>query len=202
MSFLYIFLIALVAAFIGALPLGLVNVSVLQAAYQKSIRNSIYIALGATIVEVIYGIIGITIGSILSQIVSQNKWILWVVFAIPALVGILFFLKKPNKVISSSRIGNGFLQGFILNIVSVQVLIYWIIAITYISAQWSVHFNPITFMLLITGIATGKMLVLAGYAYWGQLALKKSGFVMNNINRITGSVIFLMSIIQIARNGF
>jgi threonine/homoserine/homoserine lactone efflux protein len=64
-------LIGLIASILGAVPFGLVNLSVLQAALRKGTRATMPISFGASVVEVGYGILGIMAISFISSVYQQ-----------------------------------------------------------------------------------------------------------------------------------
>jgi L-lysine exporter family protein LysE/ArgO len=69
------FFIALVTTIIGAVPLGLVNLSVADTATKNSTRKSMELASGATLVEVIFALAALLAGATLQNYLNNYNWI-------------------------------------------------------------------------------------------------------------------------------
>lgn len=185
-------------AIIGALPLGLVNLSVLNTSYQHGRREAMLIAHGAAWVEVLFGSIALVAGSLIMDITSDIRFARILVIAIPALLGVIFLLKKQRDLRKKACKSSGFLKGIILNIVSVQVLIYWLIALAYLNAV-QININTEKLLFFGIGIWAGKMLVLWMYAAAAGYILSRSELIASNMNRIIGVVLLISSAIQIIK---
>lgn len=86
--------LAILVTIVGALPFGLVNLTVLDVSYRDGNRNAMRIANGAAWVEVLFGLIALLAGSLISQNIEKNLVIKYLVLMIPAIVGIIFLFKK------------------------------------------------------------------------------------------------------------
>jgi threonine/homoserine/homoserine lactone efflux protein len=198
-SFTYLFLGALVVS-IGALPVGLVNLSVVDASINMNIRKSMKIAYGAAVVEIGFALIALFMGAILSDYLDRNSWVKLIVSSVLIISSIAFFFRKvkvKNKEID--RLSFGFLKGVFLNLISIQVLLFWLIAVSYLSVR---DLFPTTFsqgLLFVIGVWLGKLAVLRVYAVLGKKVAAHSQILSKNINRIIGSVLMLVALIQLIK---
>ncbi|MDA3954282.1 MAG: LysE family transporter [Bacteroidales bacterium] len=189
-------LIGIITAIIGALPFGLVNLTVLDTAYQKGKRHAMNIAFGAAWIEVLFGLSAIMLGNSIVRFTSENQFIHYLILLLPAFVGFIFLFKKDSKNFTSKTKSKGFIKGIFLNLISLQVLVYWIIAITFLSSNHLVIQNRIDILLFLLGIWIGKMTVLWFYSYLSQRIFSKWRFLSLNMNRVIGSILLVTVLIQ------
>ena len=193
-----IILLAIALSVIGALPFGLVNLSVLDTSYRQGKTKALGIAYGAALVEVIFGLSALMAGRTIIRFTEGSTLAGFLVVFIPAVTGAVFFLKGKKTSTIRKRGGAGFLQGVFLNLISIQVLMYWLLAIAFLHAkQWTIE--PRLYLFFGIGIWAGKMLVLWAYAYLSTFILSKSEAIASNVNRIIGSILLVTAIIQIIR---
>ena len=199
METLIVFIIALVITSIGALPFGLVNLSVLDTAYRSGTARAMHLSYGAAVIEVVYGITALTAGGLFAHFLGNYPVFNLVILAIPALVGLAFLLKNRYQERNIRLINNGFIRGIFLNLLSIQVLIYWLFAMTYLHALSDIKYNGFSIVTYILGILTGKLGILWLYALLSKKIYKRTGFLARNINLIIGVVLLFTSFFQIVR---
>jgi threonine/homoserine/homoserine lactone efflux protein len=184
---------------IGALPFGLVNLSVLDAANRMNNRVALSISHGAAIVEVLFGLIAIYAGSIIHQFISENSIINYISIAVLGLAGIIFLAKRRNIKSPGQSKSSGFFKGALLNIISFQVLIFWLVAVAFLSSKQIMDYHFTTILVFVIGIWIGKMTVLWLYIQLSNKIVSKSKIMSNNMDRILGFILFVIALIQIVR---
>jgi len=197
--FIYL-IIALAATTIAAVPLGLVNLSVVDTALKNDSRGATQIAYGASVVEVFFALASVLAGAKLLPILEGNSKVRYFVFAV-LLISSLFFWFKPNKVKirKETQKSLGFLKGAFLNIVSLQVLLFWLLAATVLSAkQWLPTTLPEIFLFL-TGVLLAKISVLKGYAFLAKKVASHAEKISANTNRIISIVLLIVAIVQFVK---
>ena len=199
MNLLFIIPIAVLITIIGALPFGLVNLTVLDTSYRKGIVAASYISYGAALIEVLFGLTALMAGSLIGQFTRNHPFAHYLVLIVPAIVGVAFLLKKNHRETKHSGKQQGFLQGMVLNILSIQVLLYWLFAMTYLNTIWKPEYNVLSISLFAVGIWLGKMGVLWIYALFSKRIFARMGFLSRNINRIIGMVILLSVALQLIK---
>lgn len=193
-------LIGIIATTIGAVPFGLVNLSVVDVAINTNIRKSMSVAFGAAVVEIMFALTALLAGTLFGDILGGNNWIKFGVLTVLLAAGIYFWFKK-NGTKSKENIGisNGFLKGALLNLISVQVLLFWMVAVTFLSVHDLIPVSLPQFVLFIVGVWLAKMAVLRGYAILGSKVVEKSQIISQNINRIIGVILVLVAVIQFVK---
>lgn len=190
-----VILSGMVLTVIGAMPFGLVNLSVLDTSYRNGRRQALKIAYGAAMVEILFGMLALLAGSVIMNFTSESRLAKILAIIIPAIAGVIFLLKKKKDQKKDHQQSAGFVKGVLLNLISIQVLLYWLIAITYLNAR-QFTIEPAMYIYFGIGIWTGKMLVLWAYAVLSEFILSKSAILASNMNRIIGGVLLITAAIQ------
>lgn len=199
MNPLIIIALAIFVTMIGALPFGLVNLSVLDISYRKGQSAAMNLSLGATFIEVVYGLTALVAGGLIGQFIKDHQFVRILVLSVPAVAGLYFLLKRNHSEEKKTADRPCFLRGMLLNLVSVQVLLYWLFAMTYLVAIREFNYTLVTVVLFAAGIWLGKMGVLWLYAAFSKDIYKRMGFLSRNINRVIGFVLLVTVIIQIIK---
>ena len=194
-----IILLGIIIAIIGALPFGLVNLMVLDTAYNKGNRYAMNIAHGAAWIEVLYGLTAILVGKTINQFANENQFLNYLFLLLPGVVGLIFLIKKDTKNFTTKTKTTGFLKGILLNIISIQVLLYWIIVITFLSSHQLLIQKHIDILMFLLGIWIGKMTVLWFYTIMSRKIFSSWHFLSSNINRVIGSILLLTVLIQLLK---
>jgi threonine/homoserine/homoserine lactone efflux protein len=198
-NYLLILIIGFTAAVIGALPFGLVNLTVLNVTFERGNRAAINISHGAAVVEVLFGLTALLAGELLVNHIEGNAIVSYSTVAVPFMGGVFFILKKQHAGMSRHTGYSGFLKGIFLNLVSIQVFLFWIIAVAFLSSKQLLQYDPLSILLFISGIWLGKMAVLWLYMNLSGKILSSSRIISRNINRIIGIVLFGMAFIQVLK---
>jgi hypothetical protein len=199
MAPLNILAVAILVTIIGALPFGLVNLTVLDISYRRNKIAALQLAHGAAWIEVVFGLTALIAGSFIGQFTRDHRGVQTLVLIIPALVGLVFMLKKNHNEVKNTGKDSGFFKGMLLNLISIQVLLYWLIAMTYLNTRWELQFNTLSIILFALGILLGKMGVLWIYALFSRKIFTTFGFLARNMNRVIGVVLLVTVFIQLIK---
>lgn len=193
------FLTAFAASLLGAIPFGLVNLSVLQVAVTRGQKATWSVAHGATIIEIGYAIIGLMTGNAIFKLFNNEQTINGFIFLVLVVMGLAFLMRKNQVKTSQNTTLGGFVYGIMLNLLSLQVLLYWIIASGYLLSRDLLTLNHISVIIFLLAIWMGKMTVLHAYAVMGQQIISRSQKISKNINRIIGSILISLALINAIR---
>jgi L-lysine exporter family protein LysE/ArgO len=196
MQIIVVLFIGIITTIIGALPFGLVNLTVLDTSYHNGHNSAMKVAHGAAWIEVLFGLLAILVGNSLIHVTRENQFAHSFILFLPALIGLFFLFKKASNSRNTKTKNSGFLKGVFLNLISLQMLLYWLIAITYLNSHHVLFQNKIDVILFLIGIWLGKMLVLWFYSYLSQQIYSRWKFLTSNINRVIGGLLLLTAFIQ------
>ncbi len=198
-SIIYFFT-ALAATTIGAVPLGLVNLSVVDTALKNGSQKATAIAHGASVVEVIFALSSLVAGAWLSEFFEGNPMVQYIVFAVLLGSGLFFWFKKnKGKLKKEQGKSVGFLKGALLNIVSIQVLLFWLLAATVLSAKQLLPSSLPEILFFLAGVWLAKMAILKIYAFLALRVVSRAHKLSSNINRIIGIVLMTVAVIQLIK---
>jgi len=195
-DYLIILLLGMGAAIVGALPFGLVNLTVLNVTFEKGNGAAIKIAHGAALVEVVFGITALFAGGMLASHIEGNIIVSYITAGVLIIGGVFFVLKKQRISDQRETSFSGFLKGMLLNLVSIQVFLFWILAITFLSSRELLQYDLLSILFFVSGIWLGKMAVLWMYMNLSNRILSRSRIISKNINTIIGIVLIALAFVQ------
>lgn len=196
------FSLGLIAAVIGALPFGLVNLSVVDSTLKRGNRDAFLLSVGSTFVEIVYVLLALFIGNQLASYMETKVWIHYFVFAILFIAGLLFLKKSGSKKIKSqNRELPALVKGAIYNLLSVQVLLYWFMAIAFLQTSLGIVFTVECILAFVLAVGIGKMGTLLFYRLLANNIQQHSRFISRKINLLIGGILVGLAIIQLIRIG-
>jgi len=186
---LQVFVIGLVASFIGSIPPGTLNIMVLQMGLENKLRIALRFILAVAIIEYPYAWIAVEFEHLItsSPIVQQNfKLLAAVVMLALGILG-LWSVRKPSPLTVKLQ-ESGFRKGLVLGILNPQAIPWWIGMTAYLKSQgWIVLDTGWRLHSYVLGTSIGVLLLLLLLAFMAQ----KLASIMKH-NRV---VAFLPSII-------
>jgi threonine/homoserine/homoserine lactone efflux protein len=159
-----VFLIATLVSFVGSIPPGTINVSVMQLSMLNQRRAALFLGLGAATVEFVYA--GITVK--FQQFLMENRelelYFQVITASVLVILGIINLFSKTNsndfetKDIVKRR--TGFKKGALLGILNPLTLPYWLVVTTYLETHQWVQLQGIRYWAYISGISVGTFLLM------------------------------------------
>jgi len=194
----YLF-IGFAACTVGALPFGIVNLTVLDETLKNGSRPALNIAHGAAIVEVMFGLVAIITGGLIDSYLENNLFINYFILGLFIVSGMVFFFNTKHINFPGNSQFPGFFKGVLLNLISIQVFLFWILAIAFLSTKDLNPSDSISVLMFLIGIWLGKMMVLWSYTILSKKIIARSQKLSNNMNRIIGLILFSAAIIQVIK---
>jgi threonine/homoserine/homoserine lactone efflux protein len=196
-----IFITGLVISFLGALPLGVLNVAAMQVAVQESARAAIRFACGVALVEVLYvrlSLIGMNWVMAHRGLFNILEWVTVVLFIILA-ISSFAAARRSNKESKSLLLNNKlnrFWLGFTMSAVNPVQIPFWFIWSTYLLSNRLL--NPVEWQYNVytAGIGTGTLIALAVFIFGGKWLVNRLKTSNRMINYIVGAVFVISAGIQ------
>mgnify|MGYP000439296421 CR=1 FL=1 len=99
MEFIWYFIIGVFVTFLGAIPLGTVNISVINTTLRVDARNAMKIAFAAGIAEIILSFYALHCSVMVADFIEMNQWIQIAIAIVLFLIGGFLFFKKKKEII-------------------------------------------------------------------------------------------------------
>ncbi|MEL6865446.1 MAG: LysE family transporter [Bacteroidota bacterium] len=189
----------LVLSIIGTLPLGIINLTVAERTIHKGLAAGLWIAFGATLVEMVQILIAVKFAYLFTNNPVVNQWLQ--ILAIPVFFGLaLYFLlqKERSEFKSEEQQLPDFAKGMAISVLNLLAIPYWLFYGSYLHAEGHLG-NNLDFLGLCIGAFIGTMLVLWLYGKMGLMVLEKMQMVAKVTNRLLAALLFLFGLIQLLR---
>lgn len=195
-----VFLIGAIISFIGSIPPGTLNLSVLQLGMEHKTKTALRFALAVSIVEYPYAWIGVVFEDLITSypfIVDNFQLITAIVMLVIGVFSI-WSARKPSEF--SVRFNeSGFRRGIVLSILNPMAIPFWVAYTAFLksqgwielSSQWLVH-------SYVLGTSVGVMVLLMLFTF---LAQKLSSYVRDNriVKLIPGITLVVLGIYAFIR---
>lgn len=206
MSVLTNFAIAFIAAFIGMVPPGLLNMSAAKISMKESRKAAVLFSLGVSAAVVIQTYVALLFARYLDQHPEIINMLQKVGLGIFICISIYFFFiakdtsRPMNEEFQKSKT-NRFFSGMFLGFLNLLPLPYWIyVSITFAGFGWfDFSQAPILFAVLASGLGTIAMLTLYIQFFKRKRRENKWKVNMNYVIGIVTAAISVITLLKILR---
>ncbi len=163
MDYLQVFLFGFLFSFVGSIPPGTLNVSVLQLGLEGKVNTAMKFALAVSIVEYPYAWIGIQFEYIISQSPWMTENFQLVAALVMTIIGVVNLIPPRNKKGFAKKFGeSGFRRGLVLSLLNPMAIPYWMAFTAYLKAQGWIDLSTIGLLhSYVFGTAVGTMALLS-----------------------------------------
>lgn len=193
------FLIGVVVNFIGYIPFGNVNLTVVQLTLNRGIRAAMFFIVSFSVMEFFFTY---TVMYFADWFADQHRllfWLDWVLVSIFLLLGFMsWFNKQQEKNVNYSD-RDSIKYGIILGIVNPMQIPFWMIGGTYlISKGWVLTGNG-ALAVFSLGSALGAFLCLLAFSKSGKYLHERFAFSSRLVNRSIAVVFFVLAVYHIIK---
>jgi threonine/homoserine/homoserine lactone efflux protein len=198
MNYLLInFLAGAMVSFLGSLPVGILNVSILQISLQKGLKSALNFAFACAIIELGYSYIAVRMTGALLDLAIYKYPIQLFSIIVFLIAGIYYLRKKPSSQAVQHRM-SPFAQGIVLSIFNIIAIPFWLVYTTALSANHWIDINSGTeIAYFVTGISMGTLLGLMTFALFSQRINKQFSLQSNLVNKIVGLLLIGSSLLEL-----
>jgi threonine/homoserine/homoserine lactone efflux protein len=204
MTILIHVLLGVILSFIGSIPFGTINVTVIETAILKGMRVAVWVVLGAAIIEFIQACVALLFSHLITQNPLTEQILFWISIPIFIGLGVYYLRQKPEEsepdALQGYAGGRGFLKGILVSSLNVLAIPYWIFYGTYLaSIGW---INPGERLLVVAfsiGVFLGTVFILLCYARLGVYAKARFSRLTRFISPAVAYFFFVLAGIQIVR---
>jgi len=178
MEWLATFLVGLFFSYLGSIPPGMINISVLQLSMQNKKGAALSFTAAAVLVEFVYAAIAIQFQIYLSENTAITKHFQLITASVLILLGLfnLFKKKKQQMPLKKGDKRNAFKRGTLISLANPLSIPFWLAVTAYLQANKWINLSNLGFWSYISGISTGTFLLLISIVF---LAAKYS-IILNN----------------------
>lgn len=192
---LWVFLVGTAFSFLGSIPPGTLNLSVLQLGLDGKTKIAWRFALAVTIVEYPYAWLAIQFEYWItsSPVVIENFQLITAIVMTTIGVTNLMSAQKPSKMALKLQ-ASGFRRGLILSILNPMALPFWIGVTAYLKAQgWVDLSSTLRLHSYVFGTSVGVLLLLGSFIL---LARKFSGYANQKswIKLVPGATLLVLGL--------
>ncbi len=200
MELVKVFVLGTVFSFIGSIPPGTLNVSVLQLGLEKKVKTALRFALAVSIIEYPYAWIAVEFESLISRSpwIAENLQLITAVVMTTLGVFTIWSARKPSTF--SVRFNeSGFRRGLLLSILNPMAIPYWTGATAYFKAQGWIDLSTQPLIhSYVFGTSVGAMLLLTLFTF---MAARLSPYIQQNryIKMAPGFIMLALGLYAFAR---
>ena len=192
---IWAFLVGTAFSFMGSIPPGTLNLSVLQLGLDGKTNTAWKFALAVTLVEYPYTWLAIQFEYWITSnpVVTENFQLITAIVMTTIGIANLASARKPTAAISKFQ-ESGFRRGLILSILNPMALPFWVVVTAYLKAQgWIALSSTLLLHSYVFGTSVGVMLLLALFII---LAKKLSGYASQNtwVKLVPGITLLVLGI--------
>ena len=198
-----IFLITYLAALLGVVPPGLVNMSVAKTCVKRGKKNGIYVAIGASFVVMIQALIAILLAKYIFDNPFVRNVLLRAGLVIFIILAIYFFLMgqhKRKKVEVSPTSGvRSILKGMMIGVLNVFPIPYFVALGAALNVNGSVEYHVINNTVFVLAASLGTFTTLYLYALFFAKIEAEENFFARYSNYFMAGLMLILVIITFIR---
>lgn len=206
MSAFSIFFITLIVSFLGTLPFGPINLSVVDITLRNSIKAGFWFSVAAALVEMGQAIVALYGSSWLNDMMVHSPWVKILGVFIFIILGLAFYFKKSQhteiqtiKTTARDTISY-FTKGMAIAFLNPQAIPFWIFVLAFLHSTEFMSISaasPLSSIVsFLLGAAFGKLGALMLFGIMSQTVLHRATNLRANLNRIIGVILIFIGMVQ------
>ena len=189
-----------IAAAIGIIPPGLINMTAAKINLKEGKKNALWFVIGAVLVLFFQVYVAVLFARVIDNrpdVVTLLREVGFVIFSILTIY-FLFIAKEPqgkkkSKIKKSSKKSRFFL-GMLLSGLNFFPIPYYVLVSVTLASYHLFAFENNTIFTFVLGSVLGSFAVLYSYIAFFERIEKKTDYLMRNMNTIIGSITGLVAI--------
>lgn len=166
------FLVAFVISYLGSIPPGMANVSVMQMAVNRHRRAAFFFSISATAVEFIYAGLTVKFQIFLEESTQMETYFRLITGIALIVVGILNMKSKSKsddvKGREFVRGRDGFQKGIVLGLVNPMTIPFWLVITSYLRNDGLVELKDFSYWMYLIGLSAGTFALLMTVLWLGN----------------------------------
>lgn len=189
------FFVGLFFSFLGSIPPGTINISVMQLAMRNKKAAALYFALAAALVEYVYAGFAVKFQMFLTENTSIAGNFQIISGLVLLILGVINLVKRGQRQLNSQQQEKmaGFKKGVLISLANPLAIPFWLAVTAYLQSMGWVVLNDTNYLIYVAGISSGTFLLLACVTWLGA----RFSFIQNNdfiIYRVPGLIFLSMGL--------
>ena len=191
------FFIGLAVSFLGTLPLGVLNITIMDVSLKKGINAAFRFALACALVEFIYSYISVQLTKSIMDFPALRA-VTEVVATITLLGMGIYYIHKRNGLASSKQKPiSSFYLGALLSILNVVAFPFWILYTTLLQSKGLIGIEENELILLyVFGISLGTIAGLLPFIYGSRFLTNWVTSHQHRMDRMIGFLFIFLAVCQ------
>ncbi len=191
------FSVGLLVSFLGSLPLGVLNITILDISLKKGMRAAVQFALACALVELVYSYVSVLLTRYLIEFPNLRPFT-EVVAAVTLLGMGVYYLRKPKSpVASKNKAVSPFYLGLTLSLINIVAFPFWILYTTLLQGKGIVSLSGSPLIAsYVLGIAVGAVGCLLVFAYASRLLDRFVARYQHRMDAAIGSLFIFLAACQ------
>ncbi len=197
------FLVGFGLSFVGSLPFGMINLEVARTAVRKGIPPALWVAAGASLVEMLQVYVALKFTSLFAENPAVEKWFQIISIVVFFGLGIYYFFFAKIKPVPTGELEppgrrrHKLMKGMFLSTINLMAIPYWIFYGTLLTAHNMLDKQDLYIIVFSVGTAVGVFVLLILYSMLGAKILRKSAQVTAWLNVFIGLVLVAFGVFQL-----
>jgi threonine/homoserine/homoserine lactone efflux protein len=192
------FFIAFAISFLGSIPVGVLNLTIIDIGLRKSFFQVFLFALAAALIEYGQGFVALKFSSLFNSNPNLEVYIDLIAIPVFFVLGIIY-LRKHGQPPSLKNEISDFKKGLLLSIVNPLAIPFWVLWGTIANNKSWLIMDNLNIAIFTLGISIGSFLTLLLYGIAAKKIITKLTFVNKRINQIIGWTLIILGIIQVTK---
>lgn len=191
------FLTGLIVSFLGTLPLGVLNITIIDVSLKKGMNSALRFALACALVELVYSYISVQLTKTIITFPAFRPGT--EVIATITLMGMgIYYIRKQGQLSGSKqKTVSSFYLGTILSILNVVAFPFWILYTTLLQGKGIVGLSHHSLIIVyVLGISIGTIAGLLPFAYASRFLVGILARHQHRMDRMIGFLFLSLSFFQ------
>jgi threonine/homoserine/homoserine lactone efflux protein len=199
MEFLNTFLLAVLVAFVGFMPPGMINMTSLKMSLEHHRREAVLFVSGAVTVILVQAFLAVTFAKYLARNPQIIEYLTYAAIVVFLGLALLFFrqARKKVKMQVEEPKRNSYLAGMTMSSMNMLAIPFFLGYSTLMEAKGWLNLNPPHNYVFSIGAVAGSFLLFFLYVLFAEYIQKRVQFIAQNINYILSLLFLTLAVITI-----
>lgn len=204
MEFLNTFLLAVLVAFVGFMPPGMINMTSLKMSLEHHRRDAVLFVLGAVTVILVQSFIAVTFAKYLGRNPQILEYLTYAAIVVFLALAYLFYrqARQQVKLELKDQKKNSYLAGLAMSSMNMLAIPFFLGYSTLMEAKGWLNLDPPHNYVFSLGAVAGSFLLFFIYVLFAEYIQKRVQFIAKNINYILSLLFLTLALITIYNSLF